>query len=487
MTRPLLLTPICRPEPGRSDALAVQVYRDLLAAIRDGRIARGSRLPSSRAAASELGLSRSTVNVAYDLLRAEGVVAIRRGAAPCVTSPSEPRKPLADREAVRASERGRRLAGTPRGVALAGPSGTMAPGEPSESLFPADEWGRSLRRAARRSHGPIASYAEPYGHRDLRQILSERLASDRGLSVDPERILITPGTQASLALAAHLTTDPGDLAAIEDPGHLGARAAFHGAGLRLASLPVDAEGARANAVPPEARLVYVTPSNQYPLGVRLSHARRMALLDRARAIGAVILEDDYDSEFLWRGREIAALAAEAPEGRVIYTGSASKVLLPALRIGWMVAPSDMIDVFRAAQRNLGLLANLHTQIALADMMRSGRYRAQLSRIARVYEARGHALAAALSAIEGVAVREPDGGVQITARFTEGDPEAHVVAALSATGFAPTRLSLYCNGEKRSGLVIGFADATPERIDAFARTLSRALKEAPLPARSGIRD
>ncbi|UOA28875.1 HTH-type transcriptional regulatory protein GabR [Pseudosulfitobacter sp. DSM 107133] len=464
---------MCHPSAKRPEALAVQVYRDLLEAVRTGRLGDGSRLPSSRAAAQALGLSRSTINLAYELLRAEGVIEVRQGAAPRVIAPvtGPPRKTA---KAVRIpSQRGRQLGEVRRDSATAQALGRMAPGEPSEALFPADEWARALRRAARRQHGPVSSYATPHGLPELRRVLAGRLATDRGLAVDPEQILITTGTQGSLALAAQVLSDAGDRAALEDPGYPGARAAFLGAGLHLHAMPVDAEGARPDAVPKDTRLIYLTPSNQYPMGIRMSHARRVAFLNMAQQTGALILEDDYDSEFLWRGREIAALAAEASAGQVIYMGSASKVLMPALRLGWMVVPPDLVDPLRTAQRNLGLMANLHAQHALADMMHTGRYRAQLKRIARVYEGRGRALAQALSSLDGVSASQPDGGVQVTALFDGRLTEDAALAAVSAQGFQPAKLSDYCSDVANCGLVIGFADATPERIAAFVDAL-RAL-------------
>lgn len=473
MTKPLSLPLICQPSATRSDTLAVQVYRDLLDAVRNGQLSHGSRLPSSRGAAQALGLSRSTINLAYELLRAEGVIDVRQGAAPQVIAPDTgPAKPPV-KVARAPSARGRQLGAVRRDSAAAQVSERMAPGEPSEVLFPADEWARALRRAARRQHGPVSAYAAPHGLPTLRRILAERLATDRGLAVDPEQILITTGTQGSLALAAQVLSDAGDRAAIEDPGYPGARAAFLGAGLHLHSMPVDAEGARPDDLPDDTRLIYLTPSNQYPLGIRMSHARRVAFLNTARRTGALIFEDDYDSEFLWRGREIAALAAEASADQVIYMGSASKVLMPALRLGWMVVPPDLIDPLRAAQRNLGLMANLHAQHALADMMREGRYRAQLKRIARIYEERGRALAQALSSIDGVSASQPDGGVQVTAHFDGRLTEDAALAAVAARGFQPGKLSSYCSGTDLRGLVIGFADATPDRIAAFISALKAA--------------
>ncbi|MGI6247424.1 MAG: PLP-dependent aminotransferase family protein [Pseudochelatococcus sp.] len=472
-----MLPALTRPDPERRDSerrdsMPVQIHRDLLAAIRDGRLADGAKLPSSRAAAEGLGVSRSTVNTAYDLLRAEGVLRIRPGAAPEVVAPALPAGSRRDAAPPGLSRRGASLCKDPRARSYGAGSGAMSPGVPAEAQFPADEWAQALRRAARRTHGELAAYAEPFGHPALRRILAQRLRADRGLRVGPEQILITTGTQAALSLVAQAMTDPGETAAMEDPGYPGARGAFLGAGLHIAPVPTDAEGIRVDRVPREARLIYVTPSNQYPLGSRLSLARRLALLEHARSRSALILEDDYDSEFLWRGREIAALAAHGQGGETVYLGSAAKVLMPGLRIGWMAVPEALVEPLRQAQRNLGLLPNLHAQLALADMMETGRYRAHLRRISRAYEALGNALYEALARVEGIGVEPPDGGVQLALRLRDGTVERLAVEALAARGFRPARLSACSLNATVSGLIVGFADATPALIADFAATLDR---------------
>lgn len=490
---PVLLDALCRPDPARDQPLPAQIYRDLMAAIRAGRLAAGVRLPSSRAASAMLGVSRITVNTAYDLLRAEGLVEIRPGAAPVVltprlTAPSD----AGTGQGVRAngaapplSERGRGLgARWRRGERR---DSVMAPGQPDEALFPRDLWARHLRRAARKLYGPAIQYGEPHGLGALRQALATGLARDRGVVAEAERLIITPGTQASMALLARLCADPGDVAALENPGYGGARMAFAGAGLRLAPVPVDGHGLCVAAIPAAARLIYVTPSKQYPMGARMALTRRRALIAHALRHNALILEDDYDSEFHWRGREIAALAAEPDAGgQIAYLGTASKLFLPGLRLGWAVLPDALIEPARAAQRQLGLSANLHAQAALAAMMEEGSYRTHRRRIRRAYAARGQALAEALRAALGdqIALRLPDGGVQLALRFTPPRPEAPVIAALNHAGFHPNALSAYWLAEPPgvgagaegapSGLLIGFADATPARIADFTACLCDAL-------------
>ncbi|WP_284164945.1 PLP-dependent aminotransferase family protein [Frigidibacter sp. SD6-1] len=464
---PLFLCPLPPLDRNADQTLAVQLYRALLAAIRAGDLP--GRLPSSRAAAKVLGVARNTVNAAYDLLAAEGAIAIRRGAAPTILSPAAPRPtPAARNDLPRLSGRGRAIASLGEDRDRPGP---MAPGQPDPDLFPRDLWARLLRRAARLTSGAALGYRHYAGLPALRETLARRLAADRGMVVTADQILITPGAQASLTLLAMTLGDPGETALIEDPGYSGAKAAFRTAGLALHPLPVDTDGADCGQAP-AARLIYLTPANQYPLGTRLSLARRAAVLAHARRHDAVIIEDDYDSEFLWHGRPIAAFQPEAPE-RIVTIGTAAKALAPGLRLGWIVAPPGLAPALAAAQRTLGLAANVHAQSALAALIEDGRYRAHLSRIAATYGERGRAFARALRAIPGVEVAEPSGGVQLAIRLTPGT-EARAHTALIKAGFAPAALSTFCIGSGQEGLVAGFGDATPERIADFSAVLARAL-------------
>ncbi|MCY1127421.1 PLP-dependent aminotransferase family protein [Frigidibacter sp. RF13] len=465
---PLFLKPLPPLDRSADQTLTVQLYRALLAAIRAGDLT-GS-LPSSRAAAGVFGVARNTVNAAYELLEAEGAVTIRRGAAPVILGRAAPTPTLPIRNDLpRLSERGRSIAASGEDRDRAGP---MTPGQPDPDLFPRDLWARLLRRAARLTAGAALGYRHYTGLPALQEALARRLTTDRGMVVTPEQILVTPGAQASLTLLALTLGDPGDTALIEDPGYSGAKMAFRLAGLKLHPLPVDAEGADCGPAP-AARLIYLTPANQYPLGVRLSLARRAAFLDHARRHDAVIVEDDYDSEFLWHGRPIAAFQPEAPE-RIVTIGTAAKALTPGLRLGWIVAPPGLAAALAAAQRSLGLAANVHAQAALAALIEDGRYRAHLFRIAATYGERGRAFARALRAIPGVEAADPSGGVQLTIRLPAGS-EAAAHAAVLGAGFAPAALSAFCIGPGQSGLVAGFADATPERIAGFCAALARALK------------
>jgi GntR family transcriptional regulator/MocR family aminotransferase len=457
--------------------MAERLYRAVRDAAREGRLPAGELLPSSRAAAAALGLGRNTVSAAYDLLRAEGVVDARQGAAPRVLPVAPPAPAPAPVAPAALGARGAALAADPRSGLYARADGWLMPGRPDEALFPRAAWARALRRAASALHGPAAGYAEYGGLPALRTALAARLAADRGVAVPPARILVTAGAQAALTLAALTLAEPDETALVETPGYAGARGGFAAAGLRVAPLPVDAQGADVAAAAPEARLAYVTPSNQYPLGVRMSLARRQALADWARAQRAWIVEDDYDSEFHWRGRAIAALQALAPDVTV-YVGSSAKSLAPALRLGWLVAPEGLAAPMAQAHRNLGMAANLHAQAALAALMESGAWRAHQRRIAGVYAARGRFLADALEARFGdrLTVRRPDGGLQLAAVFAPGLAEAPAMARLGAAGFAVAALSGYGGGpDGPQGLVIGFADAEQARVARLVATLAPALE------------
>ena len=468
-------------DPDGPETLVAQIYRALREAVATGRLASADALPSSRAAAALLGVSRNTVNAAYDLLAAEGVIVVRPGASPRVGAMPAP-WPAQTSVPLRLSARARAAL---RPIRRGRAEGRLAPGSPDRALFPADDWGRILRRAARHRQDGAEGYAHYGGVPELRQVLADQLHRHRGIVADPADIVVTPGTQASLALAAAVFADPGDVALVESPGYSGARGAFLAAGLTCRGLPVDTEGARVDGIAGSgARLVYVTPSTQFPTGVRMTLPRRIALLEVARAAGAVVLEDDYDSEFVWQGRGIAALAAlpgpgsgSTQAGRpVVYLGSAAKSLLPGLRIGWMVAPPGVAEPLRAMQARLGLSANVHAQAALARFMATGAYRAHLARVSRVYRDRLALLTEALADRLGDRVRLslPEGGLQLVVGLPGVADDGAVLARMGAEGFAVSALSDHCLGEARQGLIAGFGTATERDARRFADVLARAL-------------
>jgi len=307
-------------------------------------------------------------------LAAEGFIVTAQGKRPVVVDmlcQGDPRQASAFKLSARATH----------AISTPERKGVMAPGSPDPKLFPSDLWGRALRQAARHRQDGAEGYVHFSGLPELRGVLAEHLHRHRGLSVAPEDILVTSGTQSSLLICAHAFADYGDVALIEDPGYRSARASFMAAGLQVRPLGVDDDGALADSVIfAGAKIAYVTPSTQYPSGVRMTLARRQALLEVAKAHNTLLIEDDYDSEFVWRGRGIAALGALSARRGVITIGSAAKSLLPGLRIGWIAAPKGMGAELATIQRKLGIEADVHAQAALAEVMSSGSYRAHIAKI-----------------------------------------------------------------------------------------------------------
>ncbi|MEP3046284.1 MAG: PLP-dependent aminotransferase family protein [Roseibium sp.] len=470
--------------------LSQQVYRAIRDTVRLGVLKPGIQLPSSRKLARDQNISRNTVNTAYELLRAEGIVEIRLGAAPVIAdfvSPITASIRKSDGQQVRGlSKRGQLLAANLRGPNWAYRHGAFQPGAPALDAFPYELWARSLRRAARMVQSPDLLYQNSCGHPELKEVLADYLASERGVRTEPHQILVTSSMQAGLSALAATLADPADTAWIEDPGYLGARTAFHGAGLTIRGMPVDGEGAIADdllAAGSLPKLIYVTPSHHYPFGRRMSLSRRLSLIETAAEVGATILEDDYDSEFLFEGRPIAALQGLAARGEVIYLGTFSKSLLPGLRVSYLVVPEELVASLANVLRNTGRFANVHAQIALADFITSGHYRAHLKHIRNLYQERGNALVTALKAELGnaVEVEYPTGNVQISLCFNEDRDDHVIAAAMQERGFSVSPLSVCFLSEKpRSGLIIGFAQATEVQIASGVQVLKEILKAQALP-------
>ncbi|MBO0343707.1 PLP-dependent aminotransferase family protein [Roseibium limicola] len=487
MSIPVLPEGLVRLDRSIALPLSQQIYRSLREAVRGGKLLPGRKLPSSRQLAEGLGVARSTVNAALELLQAEQIIVVRPGAATVIAREEQPEgAPSALKigagEGLRhgLSSRGRLQAQNLRGEAWPTRHGALQPGAPALDVFPHDLWARSLRRAARRAPGPELLYQAPTGHPELRRVLAEYLAVERGVKATSDQIIVTCGMQAALSALSQAMADPGDLALLEDPGYLGARTAFHGAGLRIAGLPVDGQGADVRALTerPEApKLIYVTPSHHYPLGTRMPLRRRLALLEAVRTQGGVILEDDYDSEFLFEGRPVAALQGLARAGEVIYLGTFSKSFLPGLRLSYCVVPEALAEDLRAVFRHTGKLANVHAQIALADFIESGEYRAHLKRIRLVYQERGGKLVEALKARLGnrINVEKPTGNVQVTLSFSQTADDLKVASGLQEHGYAVSPLSpCYVDRPAISGLIVGFAAATDQQIEGFVDALSTRL-------------
>ena len=468
-----------------------QLYEALRQAILSGRLARGERLPATRALAHDLAVSRTTVSVAYDQLLAEGYVVARTGAGTFVSSalPDGLFKPPATAPAAPAhrpplpmSAYGVRLAsaGALRGTTPLAAITFGHYGRPALDAFPIDTWRRLMLRHVRSGHAPLGYAEDALGHAPLREALAAYLQRSRAVRCTPDQIVIVGGSQQGLDLIARLLVDAGDGVALEEPGYLGARHAFEAAGARLVPVPVDDAGLRVDQLPSGVKLALVTPSHQFPTGVVLSLPRRLALLDWARTQGALIVEDDYDSEFRYGDRPIPSLQGLDTAGVVLYLGTFSKVLFPALRLGYLVVPPDWAPLFARAKLVADRQAPLLEQLALTDFIVGGHLERHLRRMRVLYAGRRRCLLQALHEHLGdrVTILGDHAGLHVTLRLRtprDGEAIAERAAALGV-GVATTRVC-YLGTPEPAELVLGYADLDETRIEEGVRRLAAALEEA----------
>lgn len=369
---------------GRGD-LARQIYRQIRSAILGGRLTRGDRLPPTRELARRHDVSRNTVSLAYEWLAAEGLISGRKGAGSFVESdPASRARWRAGQAPIPRRAVWKDIAAPlPRDFAVRYDFGV---GMPDAALFPFDTWRRILARQIRGSTLK-GEYGDPAGHPALRAAIARYIAVGRGVNASPADVIVTNGAQGAFDLIARVLLEPGVRVAVEEPGYPPPRLLFESYGARVAAVPVDAAGLDVGALPDDARLVYVTPSHQFPLGMPMPHARRSALLEWAERHNAVIIEDDYDSEFRFGGRPLETLQATDRRGRVIYVGSFSKSLLPALRLGFLIAPPSLQRVLQAASYVAGWHAQWPAQAALASLIDNGLLARHVRKMRREYAAR----------------------------------------------------------------------------------------------------
>src|SRR5471032_3231659 len=374
------------------------LHECLRSAIRDGTLAEGMRLAASRVLAEELGLARNTVLYAYEQLASEGFVTTdRRGT---VVAAMAPQRKSAGRRTAEAPQAG--LSQRARGLRpLPGPAdmmGAFVPGVPALDHFPLTLWRRMLERAWRGLTVAQLNYGDPAGEPQLREAIADHLRASRGVVCDASQVFITDGTQSSLDLCCRAYADDGDTIWLENPGYGGALAAARGAGLTVAGIDVDDDGIAPGTDdwllrPP--RLIYTTPSHQYPTGSVLSLQRWLALIASARAAGALIIEDDYDSEFRHDGAPLSAMQGLAPDAPVLYLGTFSKTMFPALRIGFVIVPPSLAVPLAQMCAQSSSRGRVAEQLALAEFLRSGQFALHLRRMRRLYRQRRDALADAL--------------------------------------------------------------------------------------------
>jgi GntR family transcriptional regulator/MocR family aminotransferase len=459
----------------------------LRSAIRDGTLAAGTRLVATRALAQELGIARNTVLYAYEQLASEGfVVPDKRGTVVAHIAPG-PRPGGAPVPQAGLSARARNLR-TLGNVASDG--GAFAPGVPDLHGFPLALWRRLLDRTWRELDPLQLNYGDPAGEPALREAIADHLRASRGVVCEAGQVFITDGTQSSLDLCARACADEGDTVWIENPGYGGALAAFRGAGLAVEGIGIDGEGMVPAAQDWRSRppkLIYVTPSHQYPVGVVLSLARRMALIDGARSSGALIIEDDYDSEFRHEGPPLAAMQGLAPDAPVLYCGTFSKTMFPGLRIGFVVVPPGLAPQLAAMRAQSSAAGRVAEQLALAHFLCSGEFALHLRRMRRLYRQRRDALVAALDRHLGTIaeVHGATAGMHLSLRLPDARlSDVALARRAREEGIIVNPLSMHAvqDGSSWNGLVLGYAQVPAERMDELVKRLAAVIHMAAYAAR-----
>ena len=478
---PLLPLELTLPAPGSRDRLGA-LHRQLRAAILDGRLQPGVRLPSSRALADALGLGRNTVVTAYDLLLAEGYVTGRHGAGTFVANslPGPPRREQPS------SEADPRLAAPWRNRQAAPPAsaGSFAwdfrLGLPDGTQFPYALWRRLEGRALRSLSRQPAGYGDPQGLPALRAAIAHHVSATRAVACGMEDVVATAGAQQAFDLLARVLVTPGEtLVALEDPGYPPLRAALEAAGARLAPVPVDGEGLVVEQLPDDAAVVCVTPSHQFPLGVPLSAARRRALLDWAAPRRAVVIEDDYDGEFRYAARPLDALQTLDRQRSVFYIGTFSKTLLPALRQGFVVAPPWARAALAAARQAADWQGPPLAEAALAAFIAEGHMARHVRRMQRLYGERRRLLLGALErhCAAWLAPLPALAGLHLAARLTPALPAGRVVEAAARAGLGLEALARYALlPPAPNGLAFGFGSVAAAAIEPGIARLAALLGE-----------
>ena len=472
------------------------LYTHLRAAILSGELQGGMKLPSTRSLAEELNISRNTVLNAYRQLLAEGYLEGKEGsgtfvvhvlpeqllAAPSVGSPRQKtgQHPEAKSPGPVFSQRAKMQ------IAVAQPASDgklprpFTPEAPALDAFPYQLWRRLVVRQARRMPVNAYGYQDSAGYYPLREAIAAHVAVSRQVHCTPGQVMIVPGSQGALDLAARMLVNPGDQVWIEDPGYSGARGAFLGGGAHVIPVPVDREGLGVETGierAPQARLVYLTPSHQFPLGVTMSLSRRLAILDWAKHANAYILEDDYDSEFRFGTRPLATLQGLDDAERVIYIGTFSKVLFPSLRIGYMILPPALVDPFLKVRRLIDIHSPVLEQAVLADFMLEGHFTRHLRRMRTLYAERRSAL---LEAAHGLPIQidSPEAGMHCVGWLLDGKDDRLLANKAADYNLNLTPISNFSiEPLTRKGFLLGYGGYTTQDIKDGIRRLKVLLRSS----------
>lgn len=475
-------------DPHSGVALTRQLCDQLRRAIETGVLASGRRLPSSRDLAQHLGVSRNTVSAAVEQLAMEGYLDVSRGRRPSVAPMAAPNLvPIGSQTAsannvTGMSDWAQRINGSEWPLTAHGPPKPFAPCVADARAFPHAVWGRCLRAATRHA---LTRRTTACNRIELQHVLLHHLIEHRGINAEPEQVFLMPTAQAAIALVARVVLNPGERAWIESPGYSGARVALEAAGATVRGIGLDESGMAFEAIADTPRLIFVTPAHQHPTGLLMPAPRRRALLRFAASVGARVIEDDYDSEFHYEGRPVAALQGSDNANSVFYVGTFSKSLHADIRVGYVVVPRPFVDVFAKAQRHAGQIVSMTLQDALADFIGEGHYAAHIRKTTRIYHARRDHLCHALKSLgTELTFSPPDGGMQLVAHLAPHRDDHEVCRRLANAGVVGRPLSQhYFDGNApRHGLFLGFAAWNEAEIDAGVRVIADILR-APINVRS----
>lgn len=464
--------------------LARQLYQALRERILDGRLQSRTRLPASRDLANLLGISRNTVTRAFDQLYAEGYIEGRIGAGTYVAELNAAKRPAPAQPLVSTQSPALELLHKHHlNPPLSGAPRAFRVGVPAFDLFPFETWARLSARFWRKPSPARLGYGDPAGDWQLRELIAAYLRNSRGLHCDPAQIVVTNGAQQAISLCAQLLVTPGARVAVENPGYRAAGHALAIAGAQLCGVAVDGEGLDVPALAQleDCRLVYVTPSHQYPTGVTLSLARRLQLLEWAEHHNSLIIEDDYDGEYRYSGTPLAPLAALDRQGRVLYVGTFCKIAFPALRLGYLVLPPALAEAF-AQRRALDMRhSEIGTQAVMADFIAAGHFQRHIRRMRTAARSRRDALLAGWPEhVPGCApLPAVDAGLHLCVRVDSLARERELISAAARVGVEISALSSYwlpgssTPEDQRAGLVLGFAAVPEAQINEALAALRQA--------------
>lgn len=497
MTKRSELTEILLVERRENESAYRWLYGALRKEILEGRLRPGTKLPATRDLAREYGLSRGTVVTAFEELKSEGYIEGSTGSGTYVSKvlPEELLEVRRERARQSLKEKPKRpFAAYGRSVkAFPGLSSRGARAFrgnlPAVDQFPVTMWAQIVHRKLRRASVGMLTGCESGGYRPLREAIAAYVSRSRGVMCTAAQVLVLSGVQEALDLTARLFVDPGDRVWMEEPGYVGAARVFDSSGAKVLPLRIDEQGAK----PPEdrqtAKLAYVTPAHQAPLGVTMSLSRRLEFLDWARRAGAMILEDDYDGEYRYSGRTVPALQGLDRNGVVLFAGSFSKVMFPALRLGYLIVPEDLVERYTAAKSILNRHAPLLEQAALCEFLEEGHFGRHLRRMRELYSERlGVLLEEGKKQLQGaLEISEIEAGLQTVGWLAKGWDGRTVASAAAARGVEVVPFeAFYRSAEEwrrqgRDGLQMGFAAVSPREIRRGVEELARVLEESGIPA------